>query len=86
MKKEIINCKCIDISLEGYGIAKHNDLVIFVKDFLIGEEASVKIIKHAKNYDVGIIDELLIKILCDTNSSVYSLINSKGSFPKEIIS
>lgn len=61
MKKEIIKCKCIDISLEGYGIAKHNDLVIFVKDFLLGEEANVKIIKHAKNYDVGIIDELLTK-------------------------
>lgn len=60
MKNEYITCKCTDLSFEGYGIAKYNDLVIFVKDLLPQEEAKVKIIKHAKNYDVGIIDELLI--------------------------
>ena len=61
MKNEIIKVTCIDISLEAFGIAKYNDLVIFVKGLLPNEEALVKIIKMKKNYAIGIIEKLLNK-------------------------
>lgn len=61
MKNEIIRAKCIDMSVDGQGIAKANDLVIFVKGMIKGEEADVKIIAEKKNYAFGIIDKLIIE-------------------------
>ena len=61
MKNDIVTCRCVDMSVDGLGIAKSDNLVIFVKGLIKGEEAKVKIIKEKKNYSIGIIDELLVK-------------------------
>ena len=59
MKNEIVKAKCIDMSVDGQGIAKADDLVIFVKGMIVDEEAYVKIIAEKKNYAFGIIDKLI---------------------------
>ena len=61
MKNEIVRAKCIDMSVDGQGIAKAGDLVIFVKEMITGEEADVKIIAEKKNYAFGIIDKLIVE-------------------------
>lgn len=58
MKNEIVKVKCVDMSIDGQGIAKSNDLVVFVKEMIKGEEADVKIISEKKNYSYGIINTL----------------------------
>ena len=60
MKNEIIKVKCIDMTVEGFGVAKVDQLVIFVKGLIVGEEANIKIIAHKKNLAYAIIDELLV--------------------------
>ena len=60
MKNEIIKVKCIDMTVEGYGVAKVNQLVIFVKGMIVDEVASIKIIAAKKNLAYAIIDELLV--------------------------
>ena len=59
MKNEIVRCKCVDMSVDGHGIARAGDLVIFVKGMIKGEVADVKIISEKKNYSFGIIDKLI---------------------------
>lgn len=61
MKNDIVRAKCIDISVDGFGIAKYNGLVIFVKGMIPGELADIKIISEKKNYSIGIIDKLIEK-------------------------
>ena len=47
------------MSVDGHGIARADDLVIFVKGMIKGEEADVKIISEKRNYSFGIIDKLI---------------------------
>ena len=47
------------MSVDGHGIARADDLVIFVKGMIKGETADVKIISEKKNYSFGIIDKLI---------------------------
>lgn len=61
MKNQIVRAKCIDMSVDGQGIAKAGDLVVFVKEMIVGEEADVKIIAEKKNYAFGIIDKLIVE-------------------------
>lgn len=61
MKNQIVRGKCIDMSVDGQGIAKVNNLVIFVKGMIIDEEADIKIIAEKKNYAFGIIDKLIVE-------------------------
>ena len=49
------------MSVDGQGIAKVNNLVIFVKGMIIDEEADIKIIAEKKNYAFGIIDKLIVE-------------------------
>lgn len=60
MKNEIIRVKCIDMTVEGFGVAKVDQLVIFVKGLITGEEALIKIISFKKNLAYAIIEELLV--------------------------
>ena len=60
MKNEIIELKCIDMSVDGQGICKDNGLVYFVKGMILDEVAKVKVIAHKKNMSFGIIDELVV--------------------------
>ena len=59
MKNDILRCNCVDMSVDGQGIAKAGDLVVFVKGMIKGEVADVKIIAEKKNYSFGIIDKLI---------------------------
>ena len=59
MKNQILRCTCVDMSVEGLGIARADKLVIFVKGLIKGEEADVKIISEKKNYSIAIIDKLI---------------------------
>ncbi len=59
MKNQILRCTCVDMSVEGLGIARADKLVIFVKGLIKGEEADVKIIAEKKNYSIAIIDKLI---------------------------
>ena len=59
MKNEIVRCRCVDMSVDGQGIARSGDLVVFVKGMIKNEEADVKIIAEKKNYSYGIIDHLI---------------------------
>lgn len=59
MKNKIIKAKCIDMTVEGYGVCKVDDLVIFTKGMIIDEVAMIKIISHKKNLAYAIIDEML---------------------------
>ncbi len=60
MKNQKIECKCIDMTVDGFGICKYDSLVIFVKQMLIDEVAIIKIISHKKNLAYGIIDTLIV--------------------------
>ncbi len=59
MKNEIVRCECVDMAIDGTGIAKSGDLVVFVKEMIKGEIADVKITKEKKSYSYGIIDRLI---------------------------
>ena len=59
MKNEIIRCECVDMSVDGQGIARAGELVVFVKGLIKGEIADVKITAEKKNYSFGIIDRLI---------------------------
>ncbi len=59
MKNEIVRCVCTDMSVDGHGIARSKDLVVFVKEMIPGETADVKITAEKKNYAYGIIDSLI---------------------------
>lgn len=59
MKNEIYTVECLDLTFAGYGVAKVNDLVVFVKGLLIGEKAVIKLIALRKNYAYAIIEKLL---------------------------
>ena len=47
------------MSIDGLGIAKSDNLVIFVKELIKGEVADIKITKEKTNYCYGIIDKLI---------------------------
>ena len=49
------------MSIDGLGITKANDLVIFVKGLIKDEVADIKIVSEKKNYAFGIIDKLIEK-------------------------
>ena len=59
MKNDIVTGKCVDMSIDGLGIAKANDLVIFVKGLIKGEVAGIRITKEKSSYAYGIIDKLI---------------------------
>ena len=59
-KNDVITLTIQDVTIEGDGIGKYNDAVIFVPRTAIGDVLKVKIIKEAKNYFVGKIQEILL--------------------------
>ncbi len=60
MKNQILRCECVDMSVDGLGIARTEGPVVFVKGLIKGETADVRIIAEKKNYSVGIIDDLIV--------------------------
>ncbi len=55
--QEIVLC-AIDMNHQGFGVAKVDGFVVFVKSLIIHEVALVKLVKVFKNYAYGIILEL----------------------------
>ncbi len=48
------------MSVEGMGIARADNLVVFVKGMIKDEEADVRIIAEKKNYSIGIIEKMIV--------------------------
>lgn len=61
MKNSIIKLRCIDITVDFYGVCKYEGLVVFVKGMIPGEIANVKITKVKNRIAYGIIDSLIEK-------------------------
>ena len=59
MKNDLVTCSCRDYTIDGYGIAEYEGLVLFVKGLLLNEKAIVKIISHKKNLAYAIVDRIL---------------------------
>ena len=59
MKNEIVRCICTDMSVDGHGIARSKDLVVFVKEMIPGETADVRITAEKKNYAYGIVEAMI---------------------------
>ena len=59
MKNDIVRCECVDMAIDGSGIARAGDLVVIVKGLIKGEIADVKITKEKKSYAYGIIDKMI---------------------------
>ena len=57
-KNELVTSCCIDYDYQGNGIVKVDGFVVFVKGLIVGEEATIKIIKVLKNSAIGIIVEI----------------------------
>ena len=53
-----IRSKCIDISSEGKGIVKANNMVIFVDGLLLGEEAEIEVMYSRAGVYYGRIKKL----------------------------
>lgn len=58
-KDDMIQLKIEDISSEGLGIGHAEGMAVFVKDAIIGDEITAKVIKMKKNYAFGRLMELL---------------------------
>ncbi len=58
-KNDYITVKIIDLNKDGVGVAKHNDIVVFVKGAITGDLVKVKIIKAKKNYLIGRLEQII---------------------------
>ena len=73
-KNDIIRVKIDDFTSEGYGVAKSDSMVIFVKEAAPLEILDVKILKVKKNYAFAKIENIIERSNCriDPDCSVYS--------------
>lgn len=60
-KNDIIDLEIIDNGFNFEGIAKVNDMVVFIPGAIITEKVRAKIIKVTKSYAIGKIEEILVK-------------------------
>ncbi|MEG1971507.1 MAG: TRAM domain-containing protein, partial [Oscillospiraceae bacterium] len=58
-KNDIVTMDIIDVSNDGNGIGRYENLVVFVPFSVTGDVLSVRIVKVLKSYAFGIIDEIL---------------------------
>lgn len=58
-KNDIVELKITDITNEGEGVGKVDGFTFFVKDALVGDEASVRVTKVKKTYGYGRLEKLL---------------------------
>ena len=49
-KNDLITLRITDISTDGQGIGKTEDVTFFVKDTVIGDEITASVMKMKKNY------------------------------------
>lgn len=60
-KNDILDLEIIDCGSNFEGIAKHNEIVIFVPGAIIGEKVKVKIIKVTSSYAIAKLEALIVK-------------------------
>ena len=58
-KNEIYTAQIIDYTTEGSGVCRIDGMAVFVPDSAVGDTARVKILKAAKNYAFGKIEEII---------------------------
>lgn len=58
-KNEVIRVEIIDLSNEGFGVAKVEGFTVFVESALVGETVDAKIVKVQKRYAIAIIEEII---------------------------
>ena len=54
-KNDILTLKIEDMGVDGEGIGKVDNIPLFVKDALIGDVVSVKVMKMKKNYNIFLV-------------------------------
>lgn len=60
-KNDKIELNIDALTSEGSGVGRYNSLAVFVRGTVPGDKIVAHIIKHSKNYAVGIIDEIIEK-------------------------
>lgn len=58
-KNDLIDVEIIDINSQGMGVCKPDNYVVFVREGLIGDKLSIKLIKANKKYGIGIIEKII---------------------------
>lgn len=58
-KNECFETQIIDLTIEGSGICRVENMVVFVPNTAVGDQIRVKIVKVLKNYAFGIVAEML---------------------------
>ena len=59
-KNDLVQMKIEDITSEGLGIGHAEGMAVFVKDTVIGDEITAKIVKEKKTYAFGRLEKLLV--------------------------
>ena len=72
---EVLKLKATDLNFNGYGVARHNNVVVFVPYLLKDEEADVKLISVKKNYCFGKSKSLRKSLLIELNLFVSITMN-----------
>lgn len=58
-KNDIVTLEIVDCGTDGEGIGKADGFTVFVKDAVIGDTVTAKIMKAKKNYGYGRLMEIL---------------------------
>ena len=58
-KNSVINIEISDVTIEGVGIGRYENMAVFVPKTAVGDEVQVRIIKMYKSYAVGKIEKIL---------------------------
>lgn len=59
-KNDLVQMKIEDMTSEGLGIGHAEGMAVFVKDTVIGDEITARIVKEKKNYAYGRLEKLLL--------------------------
>ena len=94
---DIYEVEVIDVNNFGVGIAKINNMVIFINNALLGEKLKIKIVDVKKSYAYGKIIEILISSdfrtnvdcpyynICGGCSFLHTSINSENQIKENYI-
>lgn len=74
-KNEVHTGKVIDLTHEGHGVVKIDRYPVFVPNALIEEEIEYKLIKVKKNFAIGKLLEVKIKVKIELSLLVYIITN-----------
>ena len=58
-KNDVLTVEIVDVSYQGYGVAKVDGFPVFIENTLIGEEVEITIVKVLKRYAFGIVNHVI---------------------------